>query len=171
MTRSTWHNSSTMHIQGLDRRWRWTTMAAASSSPDGQALNTGEASTILSCPLALSRQSIRQRRRGDEIISVIIFLWRLGAIIRLDFISRSLGLILTDFTRSTMILGDPPNSVATAWSEPHRSEHSWGRRDDYRGGPTRRCQARGCKWAGQGHFGPVAEGGWAGTRWAELHSA
>jgi hypothetical protein len=89
-------------------------MAAASSSPDGQALNTGEASTILSCPLALSRQSIRQRRRGDEIISVIIFLWRLGAIIRLDFISRSLGLILTDFTRSTMILGDPPNSVATA---------------------------------------------------------
>jgi hypothetical protein len=26
-------------------------------------------------------------------------------------------------------------------------------------------------WAGQGHFGPVAEGEWAGTGWAELHSA
>jgi hypothetical protein len=31
--------------------------------------------------------------------------------------------------------------------------------------------ARVCKWAGQGHFGPVAEGGWAGTGWAKLHSA
>jgi hypothetical protein len=26
-------------------------------------------------------------------------------------------------------------------------------------------------WAGQGHFGPVAEGEWAGTGWAELHPA
>ena len=42
---------------------------------------------------------------------------------------------------------------------------------DGRGGPTWRCQGRGCNWAGQSHFGPTAEGGWAGTRWAELHLA
>jgi hypothetical protein len=92
-------------------------MAATSSGPDGQALNIGEASAILSCSLSLSlslsRQSVRQRRRGDEIISVISFLWRLRAIIWLDFISRtqSLALILTYFTRSAMILGDPPYSI------------------------------------------------------------